>query len=182
MILILYLIGLIFLILLPALIFFYLFGDFVMHFLGAPFVPTSRKEMKEILKKAKLKKGQVFIELGSGDGRVVMQACQEFGVSGVGIEGHPLLWLFSKLMSKVNKVKNVTFLRKNFFNSNLRQADVIYLFLFPKTLVNLKNKFLKECKKNTLLISHGFKIQGFENLLIGKIERKVYNTYFYKLP
>jgi tRNA A58 N-methylase Trm61 len=47
-----------------------LFGEF----LGAPYVPTSQKDIEEILKRAKLKKGQQFLELGSGDGRIIRAA------------------------------------------------------------------------------------------------------------
>lgn len=162
------------------LIIVYLFLDFIAHFLGAPFVPSSKKDIDEILKVAKLNKGQVFIEPGSGDGRVVISAVKNYGVIGIGVEVHPFLLFYSKLSAKLNKV-SVQFKAENFFNTNYKKVDVIYLFLFPKTLKKLKEKFIKECRKNTLIISHGFKIEGFEKYLINTIERKVYNTYFYKL-
>lgn len=163
------------------LILIYLFGDFLMHFWGAPFVPTSKKDLAEIFKKAQLKKGQVFIELGSGDGRGVIMAAQKYGTRSIGIEGHPLLWLYSIILSKLTKTGNATFKRQNFFKSNLEQANVLYLFLSPKTLKKLGDKILKDCGKNTLIISHGFKMEGFEKYLAGQIERKIYNTYFYRL-
>ena len=162
------------------LIIIYLFLDFIAHFLGAPFVPTSQKDIDEMLKEAKLKKGQVFIEPGSGDGRVVISAVKNYGVFGVGIEVHPFLLLYSKLSARFKKV-SVQLKAENFFQTNYKKADVIFLFLFPRTLKKLKEKFLKECKKNTLIISHGFRIEGMEKYLIKTLERKVYNTYFYKI-
>lgn len=161
------------------LILIYLFGDFIAHFLGAPFVPTSQKEVEEILKGANLKKGQEFLELGSGDGRVVITAVKKYGVKGVGVEIHPFLLFYSRLVTSIKKVKGVKFISENFFNTNLKKADVVFLFLFPKTLKKLKNKFLKEFKGGVLIISHGFRIEGFEKFLIKTQERKVYNTYFY---
>ena len=163
------------------LIIIYLFLDFAAHFLGAPFVPSSQKDIDEILKKAKLKKGMVFMELGSGDGRVVISAVRDYGVYGIGVEIHPFLLIFSRFLARFQKINNAQFKGENFFNIDLKKADVVFLFLFPKTLRKLKEKFLTECKKNTLIISHGFKIEGFEKYLESTIERKVYNTYFYKL-
>ena len=154
-----------------------LWGDF----LGAPFVPTSSKIIKEILEKADLKKGKNFLELGSGDGRVTRMAAQKYGVKGLGIEIHPMLILYSNLLSKIQKLNGIKFQRANFFDIDFKKADVIFMFLLPKVLSKLKEKIQKECKNNTLIISHGFKIEGFEKYLIDKIDRKTFPTYYYKI-
>jgi hypothetical protein len=52
--------------------------------MGAPYVPTSNKQLKAILDRAKLKESQVFVELGSGDGRIVREAVKKYGVQGIG--------------------------------------------------------------------------------------------------
>lgn len=149
--------------------------------MGAPFVPTSAKMIDSILEKAKLKKGQVFIELGSGDGRVVRQAVQKYGVKGVGVELQPILVWYSKLISKLKKLKDISFVTQNLFKTDLKRVDVIFLFLLPKTLEKLREKFITQCKKGTLIISHGFKIKGFDNHLIGKIDRDIFPTYYYRV-
>lgn len=154
-----------------------LWGDF----LGAPFVPTPSKIIKEILEKAKLKKGEKFLELGSGDGRVTRMAVQKYGVKGLGIEIHPMLILYSKLLSKIQKLENIEFKRVNFFDLDYKKADAIFLFLLPKVLGKLKDKILRECKSKTLIISHGFKIEGLEKYLIDKIDRKTFPTYYYRI-
>lgn len=156
---------------------FCLLGDF----LGAPYVPTNSKMVMEILEKAQFKKNQVFIELGSGDGRVVRAAAQKYQVKGVGVEIHPLLIFYSRFVSKLKGIGNVQFIQGNFFNMNLSAANVIFLFLLPKTLEKLKLKILKDCQKGTLIIAHGFKIKGWNSKLEYKINRPLFPTYFYRL-
>jgi hypothetical protein len=148
---------------------------------GAPFVPTSVQNLKEILARIKLKKESVFLELGSGDGRVVREAVKKFGVRGIGIEVNPLLVFLSNLFARIQKLSNIQFLRINFFDYDLGKSNVIFMFLLPKTIKKLRNKFLSECKKGTIIISHGFKIEDFDKYLIDTIKNEPYPTYFYKL-
>lgn len=167
--------------LVPIILIIYAVYGIWADFLGAPYVPTNGKFVEEILEEAKLKKGQTFVELGSGDGRIIREAVKKYGVKGVGVEIHLLLIWYSRLMSKYQNLKNIEFLQKNFFKVDLKKTDVLFLFLLPKTLTKLKEKILKECKKGTLIISHGFKIEGFEKYLIKKQERKLFPTYFYRI-
>lgn len=168
------------LILIPLLLTIYAIYYLVGDFFGAPFVPTQGFVVSSILKKAGLKKGQTFIELGSGDGRVVRQAAKEYGVFAVGVEIHPLLVLYSRLASRIQGIKTVKILAGNFFQINLRDVDVVFMFLLPKTLKKLRPKLLQECRKGTLIISHGFRIPEWESRLKYKIDRKMFPTYFYR--
>ncbi len=147
---------------------------------GAPYVPTNKKLLQEILEDANLKKGQRFLELGSGDGRVTLLAVREFGVVGEGIEIHPLLVLYSNILAKWQKL-DARFKTGDFYKLNLGKTDVIFVFLLPNTLKKLAPKFLKECKKGTLIITHGFKIAGLEKNLIKTQKRKLFSTYFYHI-
>ena len=146
--------------------------------MGAPYVASKNKIIKEILEKAKLKKNKYFIELGSGDGRVVRNAVKNYQVIGLGIEINPLLVNLSKILAKFDKIK-IDFQRKNIYHVNLEKADYLYLFLMPEMIVKLINKFNKELKKKTLVISHGFKIPGWEKKLVNQLNNKPFPTYFY---
>lgn len=151
----------------------------IVDFTGAPFVGTDSKIIDEILQQADIKKGQQFLELGSGDGRVVRRAVKKYGVYGTGIDLHIPLIIYSRLQAKLSGLRNIEFKVANFFKTDLSQADVIFVFLLPKTLEKLKPKLLGETKKNTLIISHGFKIAGMEKNLVKKIDRKIFPTYYY---
>ncbi len=164
----------------PLFLVFFVLASFVTDFMGAPYVPTSGKLIDEILKKAKLKKGQQFIELGSGDGRIVRRAVEKFGVRGTGVELNPYLIFYSRFLAKREK-EDIKFLSQDFFKTDLSKADVIFIFLLPRTIEKLKKKFISDCKKNTLIISHGFRVKGFEERLVSKLEGNPFPTYYYIL-
>ena len=149
---------------------------------GAPYVPTSKKQIDNIFGNVQLKKGVLFVELGSGDGRLVRYAAKKFGVEGVGIEVNPLLVCWSTLLAKRDNVnKHVHFYRKNAFDYSLVNADFLYIFLMPEIIERLLPKFKKELKKGAIIISHGFKIIGFEKHHIYTQADKSFSTYYYKV-
>src|SRR3990167_8901150 len=140
----------------------YSFGLLYSSIMGAPYVPTSKKHIDEILKKANLKKGQAFMELGSGDGRIVRRAVQSYGVRGIGVDINSLLIVLSRILAGRQHLKDISFIRRNIFDVDFSQADIIYMFLMPETIKKLLPKMEKEVRKGALVISHGFKITGWE--------------------
>jgi len=149
---------------------------------GAPYVPTSKKKLRDILTAAHLKKGSTFVELGSGDGRVVRFAAKEFAVKGIGIEVNPLLVWWSRFLSRRDGTgTTVTFLRKNIFNYSLAEVDFLYLFLMPALIKKLVPQFTSQLKKESLIISHGFKLEGLEKKLVHTLQDKSFSTYYYKI-
>lgn len=175
---------LVFLVLIFAiLLLLYTFFSLIANFMGSPYVSTKQKEVKAILEKANLKPGQLLIELGSGDGRFLRTAVLKYQVCGVGVEINPILLFYAKILAINQKLKNITFKKENFYKTDLREANAVFLFLLPNVLKKLENKLLKECQKNTLIISHGFKIEGFQKYLNQSqtINNKPFPTYFYVL-
>lgn len=181
MVLFAYFLILLFGILIPFLIIIFFIFEFKARIMGAPYVPTKTKMVQEILKEAKLKKGQIFIEPGCGDGRVTRMAAEDYGVKAIGFDVNLFLILYARMISWINKIPNTEFRVENLFKYDFSQANVVFLFLLPETLEKLANKLKKECQKNTLVISHGFKIKGMEKDLSFTIQRKIFPTYFYKI-
>ena len=125
----------------------------------APWWRTSQKTARAICKLAKVKKGDLIYDLGSGDGTALMIAAREFGAKGIGIEIDPFRYWVSKILLKKNSVTNrVKILRKNFFAQNIKDADVIFVYLIPKTLGKLLPKFKRELKKGTRIVSFVYEI------------------------
>jgi len=178
---IIYLIFLIIELILSVSIASYLAGLLYSSLKGAPYVPTEKKVIDEMLKAAELKKGQLFLELGSGDGRIVCRAVKKYGVRGLGVEVNPLLVQNARLQARLQKLAGVKFVKQNIFNADLKSAEVIYLFLMPKLIKELFPKFQKEIKKGALVISHGFKIENWENKLAHVIRTKPFPTYYYRV-
>lgn len=180
MITVLYFILILFLISFLLTVIFHMIYDIYANIAGGPFVPTKNKEIKTILKEVNLKKGDIFYDLGSGDGRVVRFAVKKYGVIGYGFEINPLLIFWSRFVAKIQRLDNCFFVKENLFSVNLSKAQYIFLFLMPKTLKKIKNKLIKEAR-GALIISHGFKIENFDQFLIKKINHKPFPTYFYRI-
>lgn len=151
-------------------------------FKGAPYVPTAKNEIDEVLKKARLKKGKKFVEFGSGDGRIVRQAAKRYGVVGIGVEINPLLIWWSRLLARRDGTAHyVSFLKTDVFAYPLHDVDYLYVFLMPELLMKLMPKFRDELKPGALIISHGFKLSGMEKNLILTNPSKAFSTYYYQV-
>jgi tRNA A58 N-methylase Trm61 len=125
----------------------------------APWWRTSQKTARAICKLAKVKKGDLIYDLGSGDGTALMIAAREFSAKGMGVEIDPFRYWVSRILLKRNSVADrVKVLRKNFFDQNLKDADVVFVYLIPKTLEKLLPKFKKELKKGTRIVSYVYEI------------------------
>jgi predicted nicotinamide N-methyase len=135
----------------------------------APWWRTSQKTARAICKLAKVKKGDLIYDLGSGDGTALMIAAKEFGAKGIGVEIDPFRYWVSKILLKKNSVADkVKVLRRNFFVQNLKDADVIFVYLIPKTLEKLLPKFKNELKKGTRIVSFVYEI----NLPLRKYDKE----------
>jgi len=152
--------------------------------MGAPYVPTKKKLAVEILKEIKFKKNGLFVELGSGDGRIVRTAVTNFNVRGIGVDINALLVIWSNLLnnldSRLRGNDKLTFKRENILYTDLTKADYIYLFLFPALIEKLIPSFKKQLKKGTIIISHGFPIKEYKKKLIKQVDRRPFPTYYYE--
>lgn len=120
---------------------------------------TSRKTALAAFKLAKVKKGDVVFELGSGEATALMVAAKEFGATGVGIEIEPFRFFLSKAAVMRNGLSGqVELRRQNFFDADLSGADLIYLYLVSKTLNRLIPKLKKELKKGTKIVSYKYEM------------------------
>jgi cyclopropane fatty-acyl-phospholipid synthase-like methyltransferase len=126
----------------------------------APWWRTSHKTARAICHLAKIKKGEVVYDLGSGDGTALITAAKEFAAFGVGIEIDPIRYWISKIRIQRNGLsKKIKVVRKNFFQQNIKSADVIFVYLVPKALDKLLPKFKKELKKGTRIVSFVYEMK-----------------------
>jgi SAM-dependent methyltransferase len=128
-----------------------------------PYAPTPRTVVVEMLKLANVTADDVVYDLGSGDGRIVIMAAEEFGARGVGVE------LDRGLVAKARKSARdagvggrVRFLRQDLFKTNLREATVVTLFLYPDVNLRLRPKLLRELRPGTRVVSHAFDMGDWE--------------------
>lgn len=132
---------------------------------GAPFVPMEPEVVNRVMELAEVKKDDVFYDLGSGDGRLVIAAALR-GAKSFGVEIDQLRVLYSRIWLWLLRLKNAEIIQKNFFEVDLSKATVICLYLLPETNEKLREKLEKELKKETRVISVGFDVAGWEPVRI----------------
>lgn len=167
--------------LLLCMIYIFVMGSLLYsNYKGAPWVRTPGSNLDELVGSISIPKGSQIVELGCGTGGVLRALCHDKTVRGVGVDINPLLLWIARLIAKIHHQNNVTFVRKNIYDYSLAQVDFVYLFLMPKMLEKLEPKLRRECRNGTTIISLGFKIPGFEDGLVKKIDSKPYHAYIYK--
>lgn len=143
------------------------FGGVLMF--GAPYLPTLKPQVETALELAKLKKGQTLIELGSGDGRVMIAAAKR-GINVVGYELNPILVAISWLRTRRYR-KQVTIVWGDFWTRDWPKANAIFTFLLPKYMAKLDSKIKTSNNKRVKLVSFAFKVP---NKKIKKSDKGVY--------
>jgi uncharacterized protein (TIGR03000 family) len=134
--------------------------------LDVPYVPTPQVVVDEMLKMAKVKDSDVVYDLGCGDGRIVVTAVKKFKAKkGIGIDIDPARIKDSEENAKAEKVTDqVTFKQGDVLKlteKDLADATVVTLYLFPRINDQLA-PILKKLKPGTRIVSHDFRITGWE--------------------
>lgn len=129
------------------------------EFLDAPYIATEYRVVDEMLKSLDLKSSDILYDLGCGDGRIVIEAVKKFGIRGVGIDIDPRRIVESKTNATAAKVSDrTTFLQQDLFESDIREATAVAIFLFPEMNLKLIPKFFHELRPGTRIASHNFGI------------------------
>ncbi len=104
---------------------------------------------------ADIRKNDVFYDLGSGDGRILVEAAKKC-VKVVGIEKNRLLNWFAR--RKTKSLKNIKIIQGDIFKQKINNASIIVAYLSQKITERLQKKIEKEVKKGTkiILIDHEF--------------------------
>ncbi len=143
---------------------------------GAPWVPTWSADIDRIIKLADIKKGERFIDLGCGDGRLV-QAAARAGAQAIGYEISLLPFLAAKIRQLFAR-DNYKIYFKNFWEVNLGDTNIVYVFLTKKAYPRLKQKFEKELKKGTKVITYVWPLDGWKNSTCERKDKQP-NLYLY---
>jgi predicted RNA methylase len=120
-----------------------------------------------MLRLAELRAGEVFFDLGSGDGRTVIMAAKEFGARAVGVELREDL--AKKALSTIYELSfqdRITIVNGDMFNVDLTSADVIFLYLTTSANEKVRPKLDSELKRGVRIVSHDYEIVGWKPIKV----------------
>lgn len=127
--------------------------------IGAPFLPTLKNQQEQALDLLDLKPGQTLLDLGSGDGRLLVAAAKR-GIKSIGVEANPFLalysWAITRRYRKLVKIK-----WRNFWMMDWPRTDGVYVFLHTRFMVRLHKKIIQDFEgKKVSVVSYAFEIPG----------------------
>ena len=129
----------------------------------APYVSTPLSVVRQMLVLSELRPGELIYDLGSGDGRVVIMAAQEFGARGVGVElREDLVKRAIERVSELNISNKVKIVQSDMFNVDLSQANVVTLYLTTSANEKVKPKLDSELKQGARVVTHDYEILGWK--------------------
>lgn len=125
---------------------------------GAPYLPTLRPQISAALELADLRDGQTLLELGCGDGKVLLAAARQ-GIKVIGYELNPLLAGLAWLRTRRYR-KQVRVIWGDFWQKSWPDAEAIFVFLLPKYMPKLDKKISLDIARPVKLVSFAFTIPG----------------------
>jgi hypothetical protein len=120
-----------------------------------PYVQTPDKVVEGMLELAGVRSGDYLIDLGSGDGRIVITAALKRGTRGLGIEIDPRLVEKSRATAKqLGVAGRAEFVVQDLFETDIRSANVLTMYLLPDVNLALRPRILAEMKPGSRVVSH----------------------------
>jgi hypothetical protein len=139
--------------------------------LDVPYVPTPPEVVAKMLAMAKVKRNDIVYDLGSGDGRIIITAAQQYGSRGVGYELDPKRVQEANENARVAGVLDrVRFIKKDLFEADLREATVVTLYLLPEVNLKLRPKLLQELKPGTRIVSHNYGLGDWDPIKTERLD------------
>lgn len=128
----------------------------------APYYPTPESVVERMLKFGGLKRGEKMFDLGSGDGRVVIMAAQQFKADATGIEIDPDL--YKQSMDRIKSLgleKHARIINGDITQQDFSSANLLTVYLLPNSNEKIRPMLEKQLKKGTRIVAHDFMFKGW---------------------
>ncbi|MFH0897001.1 MAG: class I SAM-dependent methyltransferase [Candidatus Bathyarchaeota archaeon] len=148
----------------------------------APYVPTPNEVVRAMLQVAELKSGETLYDLGCGDGRIVLMAAQEFGAKAVGVELDEDRYNdCRKKVQDLHLENRVNIIRGDFLSIDLREADVVTLYLLTGSNEKIRPNLEHYLKNGVRVVSHDFEMPGWKPVKVQDIKESESYSYSHTL-
>ena len=140
---------------------------FLSQIWGAPWVITPHETVKAMLELVEVKPGEKVIDLGAGDGRLLIAAARDFQAESEAAEIDPIRFIIAKYFIYKSRQSNLATVKLvNLFTLNLDDADVVAVYLTRKTNHKLMPHLLNNLKSSARVVSHAFPFVGWTPIII----------------
>lgn len=150
-----------------------------------PYVPTPNEVVVRMLELAKVQKGDVLYDLGSGDGRIVITAAQKYGTKGTGIDINPeRISEANANAQKAGVTDKVQFRQQDLFKTDLSDATVVTLYLLPDINLKLRPQLFRQLKPGTRIVSHDFDMGDWKPERVVQVQgpTRQHTLYYWVVP
>jgi SAM-dependent methyltransferase len=149
-----------------------------------PFYPSPVDIVKLMLDLAEPREGQTLVDLGCGDGRILVEAASNYECSVIGVDSNPVLVSYARNKLLEKGIKNFRIIRGDLFNFDFSTADIITLYLTHDALKILKPRLELYAKPGAKIIAHDFPVPGWRPLLfVSKVsaeDGRLHKVYLYE--
>jgi len=132
---------------------------------GVPFISIPKNDWRKMSEAAELKPGQIVYDLGCGKANLLTTAVKNFGVRGIGYEISPWPYVWAKWRIWLSGA-DVEVRMRNFFQADIKNADVVFTYLFPQVMVELEPKFISELKPGAKVVSYAFVLPSIKPIKV----------------
>jgi len=149
--------------------------------LDALWQPTDRVTVRRLLFLAELQPDEHVIDLGCGDGRIVIAAAKEFDARATGIEIDPFRVLLANLWIRLSRVSNRARVRRgNMYTADVSDADVVVLFLSATSNFRLQERLRRQLAPGARIVSYYHPMWGWQPDVVGEA-RGGHPIYVYRM-
>jgi len=122
-----------------------------------PYVPTPQIVVDEMLKMAGVTAKDFVVDLGSGDGRMIITAAHKFNANGLGVDIDPKLVELATRNARNEAVSDrAKFIEQDMFKADISKATVVTLYVLPDFMEKLRPKLLRELKPGARIVAHDY--------------------------
>ncbi|MDZ7968528.1 MAG: class I SAM-dependent methyltransferase [Nostoc sp. DedSLP03] len=141
---------------------------------GAPYIPSDIRKINGVLKWLELKSDEVVVDLGAGDGRVIILASLLYGSKSIGVEIDSIRYILAKFLILLLGLKGkATVIKGDLYNFDLHNADVVMFYLLPESIQRLRPKLESQLRSGSKIVSFQFPIPSWISVFVDE-EKKIF--------
>jgi SAM-dependent methyltransferase len=145
------------------------------------FEPTPQDIVEEMLKMAEVTENDVVYDLGCGDGRFIITAANKYGARGVGVDINPVRVKESTENAiKAGVADRLRIFEGDLFETDIREATVVTLYLLTDLNLKLRPKLLRELRPGSRVVSYSFSMGDWKPDKVGNLPKGTF--YYWVIP